>query len=147
MKIKLFKESFKKEDYYIELHPQIEPGASWWHWLDTFDYSSFTSSLLKEIKSILGSKYKEVPKLQAELIRENQYVYQYTGLIFRVARYSNYTYITCDIIMLSDEWFLVRYRNYTYKMDFNHLDEEKYFKCDQLDGLIKFLQDYIDGEI
>jgi hypothetical protein len=153
--LKLF-EGFKTDDYYVELYPGIEPGDSWINWFQeniymmwlsgNFDYDSFSYSDLGKIKSVLKG-YKELRKPPSQnIIRENIFTYHYTGVILNINRYSNYSYYTCDSISLSDEYFLVRYRSYTYKMDREHLDIERYFKCDQIEGLSKFLQDfkYID---
>ena len=135
--IKIY-EGFLTEDYYQEISNVYYNDL-------TQTREKFTNHILDEIKSMLGSNYSSIiGKIESWKIRDSIYSYRIyeDKTLLSIYMYYNQSYYISNIVMIKDEWFLIQLKNYTYKVDRNFLDSEQFFKCDQIDGVKKFLQDF-----
>ena len=145
--LKRYKESFNQSDYYNEIsQPEIDK-------LPTLLSIEEIRELKDKIKDLIGSDYKDLgtkftyyhthlqnlqEKRESFIILYEEKKYPDSNWI-QILKYYNKEWTCLNIHPLEDEWFFIELRNVSYFAD--KIGRPKYFKCDQWEGFLKFLQD------
>lgn len=165
MKVRLFEEY--NNEYYQEL-TRDEFDSIIFDESHNLNVSSFTESEINKIKDHVVNRYKKLPEYDFRtllLSKEEGYIFK--TQTFNSDECKNYIttddviirlrfrinvewgpengpgYVNITIYKLDDEWYVVSISRWPSRTD-HQIREKLYgeFKCDQLEGLFKFLDDY-----
>jgi len=132
------------DDYYFEI-PKVEMEK-----IPSKDFMDIDSRVFEMVQSGLSQYIKEnCPRVSARLTRDNWIGIKNEGIVIDGFDYGLFRKLQSEfekgkwhpikwmrrvkISQLGDEWFLV---------SITSSDYSTYFKCDQIDGLMKLLEDY-----
>lgn len=127
--IKLF-EGIGNNDYY-----QILTDDNPWAVISTErDVVNFSKNNIKLLSDLFTSKFKDI-KIDCKGGKGKVIPFDVT--IYRPSKT-----ISIEMIQYEDDWFGVLISPTSINPRTQKIDDEVFAKCDQIDGVIKFLQDY-----